>query len=126
MTKARLSAMLLFACVVTPIFFAGRTDSEWVAIGLLSLAAAAHQAWSANLFTTASDMFPKSALGAVVGIGGMAGSVGGVLLSISAGWILQITHSYSSLFGMAASGYLVAFFVLRFLAPDLRKIDVAT
>ena len=124
MIKARLLTMLLLACMVTPIFFASRTNSEWVAVGLLSLAAAAHQGWSANLFTTASDMFPKSALGAVVGIGGMAGSVGGVLLSLGAGWILQITHSYSSLFGIAASAYLIALIVLRTLAPGLKKIDV--
>lgn len=124
MTKARLAAMLLYACAVVPIFFAGHTDSEWVAVGLLSLAASAHQAWSANLFTTSSDMFPKSAVGAVVGIGGMAGSVGGFLLSISTGKILEITHSYASLFAMAASAYLIAFFLLRLLAPGLRKIDV--
>jgi ACS family hexuronate transporter-like MFS transporter len=124
MTKARLAAMLLYACAVVPIFFAGHTDSEWVAVGLLSLAASAHQAWSANLFTTSSDMFPKSAVGAVVGIGGMAGSVGGFLLSIGTGKILEITHSYASLFAMAASAYLIAFFLLRLLAPGLRKIDV--
>jgi MFS transporter, ACS family, hexuronate transporter len=124
MIKARLTTMLLFACMVTPIFFASRTNSEWVAVGLLSLAAAAHQGWSANLFTTASDMFPTSALGAVVGIGGMAGSVGGILFSLSAGWILQITHSYASLFGIAASAYLIALLVLRTLAPGLKKIEV--
>jgi ACS family hexuronate transporter-like MFS transporter len=125
MAKSRLAAMLLCACMVTPIFFASTTTSEWVAIGLLSLAAAAHQGWSANLFTTASDMFPKSAVGAVVGIGGMAGSVGGVLFSLSTGWILQITHSYASLFGIAATAYLIALVVLRFLAPGLNKIEVA-
>ena len=124
MVKARLRTMLVFACIVTPIFFASRTNSEWVAVGLLSLAAAAHQGWSANLFTTVSDMFPKSAVGAVVGIGGMAGSVGGVLFSLSAGWILQITHSYASLFAIAASAYLVAFVILRALAPGLKKIEV--
>ncbi|MGC1299434.1 MAG: MFS transporter [Alloacidobacterium sp.] len=124
MIKARLATMLLFACTVTPIFFASRTNSEWIAVGLLSLAAAAHQGWSANLFTTASDMFPKSALGTVVGIGGMAGSVGGILFSLSAGWILQITHSYASLFGIAASAYLIALLVLRTLAPGLKKIEV--
>ena len=125
MVKARLTTMLMFACIVTPIFFASRTHSEWVAVGLLSLAAAAHQGWSANLFTTASDMFPKSAVGAVVGIGGMAGSVGGVLFSLSAGWVLQITHSYASLFGIAASAYLIALLVLRTLAPGLKRIEVA-
>jgi ACS family hexuronate transporter-like MFS transporter len=124
MVKARMTTMLLFACMVTPIFFASRTNSEWVAIGLLSLAAAAHQGWSANLFTTVSDMFPKNAVGSVVGIGGMAGSVGGVLFSLSAGWVLEITHSYASLFGIAASAYLIALLVLRTLAPGLKRIDV--
>lgn len=79
--RARISAMLVCACLVLPIFTAGTLNSEWMSIGLLSLAAAAHQGWSANLFTTASDMFPSSAVGAVVGIGGMAGSLGGVLFS---------------------------------------------
>lgn len=125
MIRSRLLTMLIFACIVTPIFFASRTNSEWVAVGLLSLAAAAHQGWSANLFTTVSDMFPKSAVGAVVGIGGMAGSVGGVLFSLSAGWVLQITHSYASLFGIAASAYLIAFVALRLMAPGLKKIEVA-
>ncbi|HZU08335.1 MAG TPA: MFS transporter [Pseudacidobacterium sp.] len=125
MVKARLTAMLLCAVAVTPIFFASSTKSEWVAVGLLSLAAAAHQGWSANLFTTASDMFPKTAVGAVVGIGGMAGSVGGVLFSLSAGWVLQITHSYASLFGIAASAYLIALVVVRLLAPGLKKVEVS-
>jgi MFS transporter, ACS family, hexuronate transporter len=125
MAKARLTAMLLYACAVVPIFFAGRTNSEWTAVGLLSLAASAHQAWSANLFSTTSDMFPKSTIGSVTGFGGMWGSIGGVLLSISAGKILEITHSYASLFIMAASAYLIAYIVLRSLAPGLRKIDVS-
>ena len=80
MTKARLFAMFLYACAVVPIYFAGHTTSEWAAVGLLSLAASAHQAWSANLFSTTSDMFPKSAVGSVTGFGGMWGSIGGVLL----------------------------------------------
>jgi ACS family hexuronate transporter-like MFS transporter len=124
MVKARLSAMLLFACAVSPIFLAGHTNSVWASVGLLSLAAAAHQAWSANLLTTAPDMFPRTAVGAVVGIGGMAGAVGGVLLSLGAGWILQITHSYASLFAMAASAYLIALIVLRALAPGLEKVEI--
>ena len=92
---ARLAAMLFCACVVVPIFTATRLQSEWAAIALLSLAAGAHQGWSANLFTTSSDMFPRSAVGSVVGIGGMAGSVGGALFAFFAGHILQLTHSYT-------------------------------
>ncbi len=121
--KARMSAMLICACLVLPIFTAGSLKSEWAAIGLLSLAAAAHQGWSANLFTTASDMFPRSAVGAVVGIGGMAGSVGGVLFSVSAGKILQLTHSYVVLFGVSASAYLISMAILHILAPHLKKVD---
>jgi MFS transporter, ACS family, hexuronate transporter len=124
--KARMSAMLICACLVLPIFVAGSLNSEWIAIGLLSLAAAAHQGWSANLFTTASDMFPRSAVGAVVGIGGMAGSVGGVLFSVSAGKILQLTHSYKALFGISASVYLISVAILHILAPGLKKVDVST
>src|SRR5271167_366757 len=76
-TYARLAAMLVCALLVVPIFSATSVKSEWAAIALISLAAGAHQGWSANLFTTSSDMFPRSAVGAVVGIGGMAGAAGG-------------------------------------------------
>jgi MFS transporter, ACS family, hexuronate transporter len=104
--------------------FAARTKSEWVAITILSIATAAHQGWSANLFTTASDMFPSSAVGSVVGIGGMAGSVGGVLLSLSAGRILQVTHSYASLFYLAGSVYLVAIVVMQVMVPRMRRVKL--
>jgi MFS transporter, ACS family, aldohexuronate transporter len=118
-----MSAMLTCAILVLPVLTAGSLTSEWAAIGLLSLAAAAHQGWSANLFTTASDMFPRSAVGAVVGIGGMAGSVGGVLFSVSAGKILQLTHSYVVLFGISASAYLISMTIFHILAPNLKKVD---
>ncbi len=123
--KARLSAMFVCACCVVPIFTAGHLHSEWTAIGLLGLATAAHQGWSANILTTASDMFPKSAVGSVVGIGTSAGSTGGMLLAASAGWILQITHSYVSLFILASSVYLVALLMITMLAPGLRKVELA-
>ncbi len=124
-TRARLSAMLLCACAVVPIFAVSHIQSEWSAIALLSLAAAAHQGWSANLFTTASDMFPRTAVGSVTGIGGMAGSAGGALLAFYAGHILQLTHSYASLFAIAGSAYLLALLVLYLLAPGLRKVEFA-
>jgi ACS family hexuronate transporter-like MFS transporter len=121
--KARLATMLVCALLVLPIFTAAHLQSEWMAVALLSVAAGAHQGWSANLFTTASDMFPRSAVGAVVGIGGMAGSVGGFLLSVSTGFILEKTHSYVVLFGIAASAYLVALVVLQVLAPGLKRVE---
>ncbi|MHB2009376.1 MAG: MFS transporter, partial [Acidobacteriaceae bacterium] len=122
MERARLTAMLICASLATPIFFAGHLTSEWGAIGLLSLAAAAHQGWSANLFTTASDMFPSAAVGTVVGIGGTAGSIGGVLFSLGTGWILQMTHSYAPLFAISASAYLLALGLMQWTAPGLKKV----
>ena len=121
--KARMAAMFLCACLVVPIFLVNYLGSEWVAIALLSLAAAAHQGWSANLFTTTSDMFPRSAVGSVTGIGGMAGSAGGFLLATFAGYILQMTHSYASLFAIAASVYLIALAILMVLAPGLKRVE---
>jgi ACS family hexuronate transporter-like MFS transporter len=123
---ARLSAMLVCACAVVPIFVVTRMQSEWAAVGLLSLAAAAHQGWSANIFTTASDMFPRSEVGSVTGIGGMAGSAAGSLFAIFVGYVLAFTHSnYAILFGIAASAYLVALAILVLLAPGLRKVEIA-
>jgi ACS family hexuronate transporter-like MFS transporter len=124
-TNARLLAMLLCACMVVPIFMVNYLQSEWTAISLLSMAAAAHQGWSANLFTTASDMFPRSAVGSVTGIGGMAGAAGGALLMNYAGYILQLTHSYASLFAIAASAYIVALAILCLLAPGLKRVNFA-
>jgi ACS family hexuronate transporter-like MFS transporter len=124
--SSRMATMLLCACLALPMLFAGHTSSEWVAITLLSIAAGAHQGWSANLFTTASDMFPSNAVGSIVGIGGMAGSVGGVLLSVSAGKILEVTHNYTSLFITAGSVYLLAIIVLQTLAPQLRRVNFSS
>ena len=123
--KARLAAMLLCACCVVPVFFISYVHSVWPAVALLSLAAAAHQGWSANLFTTTSDMFPRSAVGSVTGIGAMAGSVGGVMMATFTGWVLEVTHqNYATLFGIAASAYLVAFLILISLAPGLRRAEL--
>jgi len=123
---ARLTAMLICACAVVPIFMVNSLSSEWASIALLSLAAAAHQGWSANLFTTASDMFPRTAVGSVTGIGGMAGAAAGSVFAIFVGYVLQITHSnYAVLFGIAASAYLVALAVLSTLAPGLKKVEFA-
>jgi ACS family hexuronate transporter-like MFS transporter len=121
---ARLTAMLFCAFLVVPIYTATNVKSMWTAIALISVAAGAHQGWSANLFTTTSDMFPRSAVGSVVGIGGMAGSAGSALFAFFAGHILQLTHSYTSLFGIAASAYLLALVMLSLLAPGLRKVEL--
>ncbi len=116
---ARKTAMLVCALAVTPIVFASRTSSLWVAVGLVGLAAAAHQGWSANLFTLTSDMFPRRAVGSVVGFGGMAGAVGGMLISIVVGEILQRTGSYVLIFLMAGFMYLAALGIIQMLTPSL-------
>jgi ACS family hexuronate transporter-like MFS transporter len=124
-SQARLAAMLVCACLVLPIFTVAGAKSLWTAIALIGIAAGAHQGWSANLFTTSSDMFPRSAVGSVVGIGGMAGSVGSALFAFVAGHILQPAHNYTMLFGMASGAYLLALIVLSLLAPGLKKVEFA-
>ena len=102
----RKTAMLACALAVTPIAFASTASHLWVAVALVGLAAAAHQGWSANLFTLVSDMFPRQAVGSVVGFGGMAGAVGGMLIAKLTGYILETTGSYVVVFLIAASAYL--------------------
>jgi ACS family hexuronate transporter-like MFS transporter len=123
--RARLGAMLLCASMVVPVFLINYTSSEWVAIGLLSLAAAAHQGWSCNLFTTCSDMFPRSEVGSITSIGAAAGSIGGFLFIQLAGHVLQISHSYSLLFIIAASIYILSLLILVLFAPGLKKVQLA-
>jgi MFS transporter, ACS family, aldohexuronate transporter len=116
---ARKTAMLICALAVVPIAFAANARHEWVAVCLVGLAAAAHQGWSANVFTLASDMFPRKAVGSVVGFGGMWGAIGGMLIAKVTGYLLQATGSYVPVFLIAASAYLVALAVVQILAPRL-------
>ena len=122
--KARKTAMLICALAVVPIMFAAKASNLWVAVGFVSLAAAAHQGWSANIFTLVSDMFPRRAVGSVVGIGGMAGSIGGMLIATAVGLILQYTGSYLPIFIIAGSTYLVALAVIHLLVPRLEPAKV--
>jgi ACS family hexuronate transporter-like MFS transporter len=123
-TSARLGAMFCCAVLVVPIGTINSVKSIWIAIALLSVAAGAHQGWSANLFTTSSDMFPQGVVSSVVGIGSMAGAIGSALFAFFAGHLLQLTHSYTSLFGIAASAYLLALAILGLLAPGLKPVEV--
>lgn len=116
---ARKTALLGCALGVVPIVFASQAANLWQAVALLGLATAAHQGWSANLFTTVSDLFPRRAVGSVVGLGGMAGSIGGMLVATGAGFILEATGSYYSLFVIAGSAYLVALAIIHALVPRL-------
>ena len=122
---ARKTAMLICALAVVPMMFAAKASSLWVAVALVSLAAAAHQGWSANLFTLTSDMFPRRAVGSVVGIGGMSGAIGGMLIALVVGAILQATGSYVIIFIIAGSAYLVALLLVHLLAPRLEPANLA-
>jgi len=119
--RARLAAMLTCAVLVVPIVVAGQLTSEWLAVSLLSLAAAAHQGWSANIFTTSSDMFPAEHVGTVVSFGQVAGALGGAIFQPVAGHVLQLTGSYVPLFLYSGCAYLVALVALRTLAPGLKR-----
>ena len=117
--KARKIAMLTCALSVLPVMLAAQVSSLWLAVLLVSIAAAAHQGWSANLYTLVSDMFPRKAVGSVVGIGGAAGAVGGMFIALVVGAILQATGSYVLIFIIASSMYLVALLVIHGLVPRL-------
>jgi len=122
--RARKSVMLASAVVIVPIV-AGSMVPEWWAVALIGVATAAHQAWSANLFTTVSDMFPPKAVGSVVGLGGMAGSIGGMLIAAAVGFILQMTGSYLIVFIMAGSAYLLALAVFVALVPEIDIVELS-
>ena len=116
--SARKTAMLVAAIAVVPIMFASVATNLWVAVLLVGIAAAAHQGWSANLFTLSSDMFPRHAVGTVVGFGGMAGAVGGMLIAKLTGYILETTGSYVPVFIIAGVAYLIALAIVHLLAPS--------
>lgn len=120
---ARKITMLICALCVVPIVFASTTSSVAVAVGLIALAAAAHQGWSANMYTLASDMFPKTNVGSVVGIGSMFGAMGGVLFAASTG-IIRVKFGYIPLFAIAGSAYLIALTLIHLLAPKLDKAEL--
>jgi MFS transporter, ACS family, hexuronate transporter len=127
----RMKAMLAIAFIPLVVLLAQPFGyiSFWVPVLLIGIGASAHQAWSANLFTTVSDMFPKHSVGSVVGIGGMAGGLGGVLISKSAGWMFdyydklgQIHTGYMIMFSFCAVAYLLAWTVMKTLVPRYSEI----
>ena len=129
-TRARKTGMFVFALCVLPIF-AATSSSNWVAVLLIGLAGAAHQAWSANLYTTVSDMFPKRAVASVIGLGGMAGSLSGFAFPIVSGMLLDsfkakgdVTAGYAILFAICGSAYLIAFAVHHALAPRFEPFEL--
>jgi ACS family hexuronate transporter-like MFS transporter len=131
--KARKTSMLMYALLVFPILFAQYLGSlnMWLAVLVIGIAAAAHQAWSANIFTTVSDMFPKHTVGSVTGIGGMFGALGGILLSLLVQKNLfvhyrainQIETAYYIMFAWCASAYILAWLIMHLLVPKVNVIE---
>jgi MFS transporter, ACS family, hexuronate transporter len=129
-TRARKTGMLLFAVCVLPVFFAPRSGN-WTAVMLIGLAGAAHQAWSANIYAVISDIFPKRAVAAIAGIGGMAGALGGMLFPMFTGALLDYYHKagnettgYAILFAICSSAYVVAFAINHVLAPRFEHLEL--
>ena len=125
--RARKSAMLVCGLCVVPIVFAAQAENLWVAVLLIGLATAGHQGWSANLLTLPSDLFPRQTVGSVVGLGGFAGAVGGMMIATFTGFLLETTGSYLPVFLMAGSAYLLALLVVHLLIPrlDPARLDSA-
>ncbi len=124
--KARKVAMLIFASLVPFVIFAAVTTSVWTAVLLIGLATACHQAWSANIFTLTSDMFPRKAVGSVTGIAGCAGAIGGLIVSEFVGRVLNANpHYYLPVFIVAGLAYLCALAVIQTLVPKMEpaKLD---
>jgi len=121
---ARKQTILVMAFLVVPIFFTSFITNVWLAVALISMATFAHQGYAANIFTIVSDIFPKNAVGSVVGLSGFAGAVGGILFSAAVGLILEFTGSYYVIFGIASVAYLLCWLSLHLLVSDHQKIQV--
>ena len=131
--RSRKTSMLIYAFFVIPVVFAqwlGKMDM-WFAVMIIGLAAAAHQAWSANIFTTVSDMFPKRTVGSVTGIGGMAGALGGILIARLAGGLFdhfkalgEIETGYYIMFIICGTAYSVAWLCMHFLVPKMQRVKL--
>lgn len=122
--RARKLALLVCAVCVTPIMFAGNIDSLWLAVLIVGLATAAHQGFSATFFSFPSDVFPREAVGSVVGIGGAIGAVGGMVMAKYAGWVLERLGTYTPIFAVASGSYLVALLVLHLLSPRMTPVKL--
>jgi ACS family hexuronate transporter-like MFS transporter len=122
--RARKTTMLICALLALPVAFAAQASSLWLAVGIIGIATAAHQGFSANLYTLPGDVFPRSAVGSVVGIGGMIGAVGGMVMAKYAGYVLDKIGVYTPIFVVAASVYLLALLAIHLLSPKLEPVEV--
>jgi ACS family hexuronate transporter-like MFS transporter len=122
--QARKGAMLLSAVSVMPMIFATHVYDLWMVVVLVSMAAAAHQAWAANVFTLVSDIYPQSAVASIVGLSGFCGALGGVVFSASTGLILQWTGSYFPMFSWAGVGYLIGLGIIHVGTRQSKELEL--
>lgn len=123
-TRARKVAMLICCLCTVPVIFVTQTHRLWLVISLVGLAHAAHQGLTSNLFTTVSDLFPKQAIGTVAGLGGAAGQIGTAIMTLLTGYLLATTGSFTALFFIAGSSYLVAWTIFHFAVPSLEPLQL--
>jgi ACS family hexuronate transporter-like MFS transporter len=121
---ARKTTILFCAIIVLPIMLVSQIQDLWLSVLLISLAAAGHQGWASNIFTIVSDIYPKHAVGSMVGMSGFAGAVGGALSASFVGLILEITGSYFTIFILAASVYLVNWVILRIFIKEIKPLEI--
>ena len=121
--RARKTAMLCCALLITPVMFAAQADNLWIAVAIVGLATAGHQGFTANLHTLPSDLFPRKAVGSVAGIGGTFGALGGMAMAKYAGWVLEKIGSYTPIFLVAGLIYFVAVLWVHLLSPRLEPVD---
>ena len=115
---------LIFALAVIPIVFTASAGNLWIAILLIAWSAAAHQGWSANLFTIISDIYPKKSVGSMVGLAGFAGAIGGAISASFIGWVLQISNSYFLVFAIAGSMYILAWLSMKIFIPEIKTLNI--
>jgi len=122
--KARKTVLIIFAFLEVSIILAQFATEAWMAVALISLAVAVHQAWATNIFTTASDMFPKRGVASIVGLGGFAGALGAMLLLKVTGYVLSHTGSFAILFIVASSAYVTSLLIIHLLVPKLEMAKI--
>jgi MFS transporter, ACS family, hexuronate transporter len=125
LNRARKVTMLICAASAVPIIFAASLHSVWGAVAIISLAAAAHQGWSANIYTLVSDVFPRSAVGSVTGIAGFGGAIGGMLAAPLIGYALKMKLGYAPIFAVAGCTYLTALLILQLMVPKVEAVDLS-
>jgi ACS family hexuronate transporter-like MFS transporter len=121
---ARKTTILICALCVLPVFFVSKASFLWIAVVIISLATAAHQGWAANMFAIISDIYPRNAVGSITGLAGMTGAIGGALAATFIGFIRESTGSYSLVFAIAASAYLINWIIIKILIPRIEPVDI--